>query len=178
MTSVRNIEIKIVEDQYPDNPRDDSNLGTMACYHKRYTLGDTPNIKIPDSVNSWNEAEEFIVKEHKACVILPLYLYDHSGLSIQVTPFNCKWDSGQVGFIFTTKERIREERGVRYVTKKQIAKATETLIYEVRDYNAYLSGECYGWSLIEDGEIIDECYGYNDRADAEAAANEAKKMVI
>lgn len=35
-------------------------------------------------------------------VMLPLYLYDHGGITINTTGFHCPWDSGQVGWIHTT----------------------------------------------------------------------------
>ena len=30
-------------------------------------------------------------------LMLPLYLYDHSGITMNTTGFSCPWDSGQVG---------------------------------------------------------------------------------
>ena len=32
--------------------------------------------------------------------ILPLYLYDHSGLTMSTNDFGDRWDSGCVGFIY------------------------------------------------------------------------------
>ena len=37
--------------------------------------------------------------------ILPLYLYDHSGLSMNTSGFSCPWDSGQVGWIYCNNEK-------------------------------------------------------------------------
>lgn len=45
----------------------------------------------------------------KYVVILPVYLYDHSYLSISTTKFSCQWDSGQVGWIYATKEKFIKE---------------------------------------------------------------------
>ena len=60
------------------------------------------------------EVLEKQVKELKAVIILPLYLYDHSGIAIKVGSFICKavhaeWDSGKIGFIYATKEDIKKK---------------------------------------------------------------------
>ena len=49
-------------------------------------------------------------------LILPLNLYDHSGLSMSVSSFigraqHAEWDSGQVGWIYATADSIRAEYG-------------------------------------------------------------------
>ena len=42
-------------------------------------------------------------------ITLPLYLMDHSGLAMQTTSFNDPWDSGQVGWIYVSKEDALKE---------------------------------------------------------------------
>ena len=44
-------------------------------------------------------------------ITLPLYLMDHSGLVMQTTSFNDPWDSGQVGWIYVSKEDALKEFG-------------------------------------------------------------------
>lgn len=44
-------------------------------------------------------------------IILPLYLYDHSGITMRTSKFSCPWDSGQVGWIYATKDTLRKETG-------------------------------------------------------------------
>lgn len=38
-------------------------------------------------------------------VILPVFVFEHSGTSISVSEFGDRWDSGQAGWIYTTKEQ-------------------------------------------------------------------------
>jgi hypothetical protein len=98
-----------------------------------------------------------ILEEH--IVILPLYLYDHSGLSMSTGAFSCPWDSGQVGWIYCTKKTVIEEYG--NWTAESVAKATKRLEQEVETYSEYLGGEVYGYQVIDsDGEVIDSCWGY------------------
>jgi hypothetical protein len=55
--------------------------------------------------------------------------------------FSCRWDSGQVGWIFVSKKKIREEYNVKRITKSLVSKVTELLINEVDIYDKYLTGE-------------------------------------
>jgi hypothetical protein len=113
--------VRIKRDDYPQSSREWDNLGTMVCGHKRYSLGDeqAQNTELYTSWDEWLYHE--VAKPNGGwdnIVALPLYLYDHSGLSISTAPFACPWDSGQVGWIYVTKSRIREEYGVKRVSEK------------------------------------------------------------
>ncbi len=89
-------------------------------------------------------AEEFIDDlGEDVCVILPLYLYDHSGITMNTTGFSCPWDSGQVGWVFVSKKKVREEYGVKRITESLVEKVTEILKGEVKTYDMYLTGELY-----------------------------------
>lgn len=95
--------LKIFVDEHAENPREWENLAVMVCWHRRYNLGDKHYFKDPDDFKKK-------VKE-KDNIILPLYLYDHSGITISTSPFGCQWDSGQVGFIYCSKKRFLKETG-------------------------------------------------------------------
>lgn len=87
--------------------------------------------------------EDYLRRELGARVILPLYLYDHSGLSMSVGAFSCPWDSGQVGVIFDTAES-REYLGCDKLSDDDIKAG---LIAEVEEYDKYLRGEIYNVSV-------------------------------
>ena len=102
--------ISIFQDTDPMNPRTDyDNAGTMVCFHSRYNLGDKHNFTL-------ESAREF--SRRKDIICLPLFLYDHSGITINTTGFSCPWDSGQVGFIYITKAKALKEWGVDINHKK------------------------------------------------------------
>lgn len=152
--------LEVTQDDYPYNPRHDENLSKMICFHNRYSLGDNHNYKHQD-YSGWAEMETAIIKNEKPAVILPLYLYDHSGITISTSPFSCRWDSGQVGFIFVSKEKLRNEFNIKNVTKKYIDKATKILLSELDTYDNYIRGEVYGYILLdENGEVEDSCGGF------------------
>jgi hypothetical protein len=48
-----------------------------------------------------------LTEQIQGLVILPLYLYDHGGITISCSPFSCPWDSGQVGWIYADYDMIK-----------------------------------------------------------------------
>ena len=164
-------KIKVTQETEPWSPRSDDNLGTMVCFHNRYDLGDKHNYKRED-YTKWPYLELDIIKREKVGVILPLYLYDHGGITMNTTGFNCRWDSGKVGFIFISKKKMLEEYGGKYVTKKLKERVEKYLVAEVETYDKYLRGEVYGvrvWKLKKNGKKkkeIHACWGFYDEDDA------------
>jgi hypothetical protein len=110
--------------------------------------------------------EEIVSKVLEAKVImLPLYLYDHSGITMNVGGFSCNWDSGMVGFIYCTKEKAVEEWGNKVCTKSVREKAIKCLKGEVEVYDQYLTGDVWGFEATvfkyHDGVDPDEA-GYDE----------------
>jgi hypothetical protein len=154
-----NTTLEIHNDESPESPRTWDNLGKMICHHKRYNLGDEHTIN-PNHYNSYDEMRKAIIRKEDVGVILPMYMYEHSGISIATTPFNCRWDSGQIGFILASKKKIRAEYGVKRITKKIIDYVTKILEAEVSVYNQYLINDVYGFKLFKDGKEVDACWGF------------------
>jgi len=169
---------KIEQDQVDESPRTAwDNLGTMLCAHRRYDLGDIKESKeIPwEDFNSLEEVKNHIEKEYDAAVILPLYLYDHSGLTISTSEFHDRWDSGVVGFIVVSKEKVRKEYSVKRISKKTLETVKSVLKSEVETYNQHLIGDVYGYRILDDNhneiESLWGIYGYQE------AEGEAKSQV-
>jgi hypothetical protein len=152
-------KVNIKRDSDPCNPREEfDNLGTMVCFHSRYNLGDKHEMTI-------EEARTFQKREN--IIILPLYLYDHSGITIKTTPFNDEWDSGCVGFIYITKEKVRKEYGWKIISKKRREKIEEYLRSEVKTYDQFLTGDVWGFETEKDS-----CWGfYGDYKDKSLEEN-------
>lgn len=159
--------IEIHYDDCGESPREWDNLGNMICFHNRYNLGDKQDLK-SESFDSWNEMAQHIIKELKAVIVLPLFLYDHSGISMKVGSFNgllpqghAEFDSGQVGFIYATKEQVLKNYMVKRLSKKILERAEDCLRSEVKVYDQFLRGEVYGFKILDkDGEEKDSCWGF------------------
>lgn len=154
-------KLEIFDDLNPCSPREFDNLGTMVCFHRRYNLGDETELKSSD-FSSWEELENYLYKEEDALIAIPVFMYDHSGLWINTTGFSCPWDSGQVGYIYVSKEKVRREYSCKRISKKLKKMIREMLCSEVDLYNDYLSGNVYGFTLTdkENAEEIDSSCGF------------------
>lgn len=150
---------EVLTDPDPQSPRENANLGTMLYKHRRYVLGDDLiNFEnFDDYLESANISPEEIVS-------LPLFLLDHSGLTLATTDFDDPWDSGCVGVIFTTYDKIKAEYGVSEVDPDLIERVGNMLENEVTEFNTYLNNEIYGFRLCEktqDGKWSEVESGWN-----------------
>lgn len=157
--------IRTFYEESPESPREWDNLGTMVCFHKRYNLGDKHNYKHND-YSGWDDMKKAIIKNENVGVILPLYLYDHSGITIATNPFSCPWDSGQVGFIYASKKNMLEGYGGKIVTKKVKERVINYLEGEVKTYDQYLKGEIYGVGVFKNDELVHSCFGFYSEEEA------------
>ena len=225
---------ELIHDQDPMNPREDAcHLGTMACWHRRYVLGDeqpsespeewirnmsgldddqldtakerfynllakkSPPQTLSDEIALWDRADELLSEKcqnlfDQKYISLPLYLYDHSGITMRCAAFSCPWDSGQVGIIYASKERLRQEYSSKLITPKIREKALAVLRAEVEEYDRFLTGDCWGYEIYEmdddpdmiaagyenDGYCVDSCWGFLGHEWAEQAAQEAMDYYV
>lgn len=176
----RGFDINIYPDDNPEDPREWDNLGTMVCFHRNYSLGDKHDF---DSVEEmWvslaedagfdvEELEEREMAEIEKIVyenytVLPLYLFDHSGITMSTRPFSCPWDSGQVGIIYVSNEKAKKE----LENYKGKTNAVDILVGEVETYDKYIRGDIYGY-MVEPShrnksiDCDDSCWGYYELED-------------
>lgn len=185
----RGFDINIYQDENPEDPREWDNLGTMVCFHERYNLGDKHSFDSPGEMNislavdvghdyenlydnvSEEEVEKIVNENY---VVLPLYLYDHSGITMSTRPFSCPWDSGQVGIIYVSRKKAKKEleqfhKGVSII---------EILTGEVETYDKFISGEVYGYNVEpthrnKSIDCDDSCWGFYDYEQMVSEAKEA-----
>lgn len=97
-----------------------------------------------DAKEAIQSAIDKVLEQH--IVELPLYLYDHSGITMSTGAFSCQWDSGQVGFNYITKDKIRAEYGWKNLTQARRERIEGYLKNEVQRYDDYLTGQVYGFT--------------------------------
>ena len=161
--------IRIVHDEYGENPRDNSDYGSvLLAFHGRYNLGDkdAPGFN-PRDYAGWSEMRATIEKRANPAVILPVYLYDHGGLSVSTEPFACAWDSGQLGWIYIPRSNLDTHYGIKRLTVKGRERLEKSLRAEIDELNTYLTEGCYGFIAEErtqDGwNEVDTCWGFVGR---------------
>ena len=177
-TTFGNYTIKVEQDSMAESPREWDNLGTMTCWHRNYNLGDV------NGRSTYTEQDDFwfdisgvedngedgdLKRARKVAfeknIMLPLYLYDHSGITMNTTGFSCGWDSGTVGWIHVSLEDVRKEYSVKRVSAKLRKRIETYLTNEVETYDNYITGNVYGFTITRedaDGEEIDvdSCWGF------------------
>lgn len=162
--------LTIEQDDSPLNPRTDfDNFGKMALVHPRYSLHNDTTLDIGDYLwrcrtqeGSFDLLKKDILKHYEVVVILPVYLYDHSGLLLNTAPFTCPWDSMQVGFIFMERKSILKAKpGYSRITKKLKDWAEKILKLELTTYSQYLNGDVWDYVIKDEtGEVVDSCCGF------------------
>ena len=195
-TDGRKLRLVIEQDEFPEDPRSWDILGTMLCCNQYYQLGDCNSNrdtelqlaeicrkygKSDEEIDEMTFAEEvqFILDQDNVCG-LPLWLYDHSGISMS-TERQCSWDSSFVGLIFVEKDFYLAQMCLKDEEDWK-AKAKETLKGEVKTYSDFLEGNVYEWTLYEptvvirqsmdgkelsreideEGEVVDSMVGFYD----------------
>lgn len=133
--------IDIELDDCAESPREWNDVSTIYHVHSRDDLGERV-----DEIDA-----EFLEREFDGGVWLPLYLFDHSGISVSTEPFSCRWDSGQVGVIGMTQEVMDKEFG------GDVEKAKSWLVGEVETFDSFLKGEVYYYCVYE--KVGCECCG-------------------
>jgi hypothetical protein len=162
-----------------ESPHDQADPAAMLVLHggRNYTFPNDAGIDFGE-FEGWSAVADELAKRHGALMLTPVYVYDHSGIALKAGartyPFDCPWDSAQVGFAYITQETYKAVVGKRYVGRpSQYKRAAELIEAEVRLYGQYVNGECYAYSIEDaDGEFVDSCGGYIGYEAVTEAANE------
>lgn len=151
-------QIEIVHDDSADNPIKDEETVKVVEWTGSYDLGNCETFADPEEFEDFCKAN----KVHR----LPLYLYDHSGLTVSTTPFGCQWDSGQVGWVFVTDEAAKtdlcpDDRDAKEHTYNGALEAT------VEELDTWLTGNVWGYVIKklcpccgEPRDVVDSCWGF------------------
>ena len=131
------MNLEIYYDVMASSPRSWGNFGTIVQGKSKYKVGDVE----VESLSEWFDNNKNIYK-------LPVYFYSHSGLTISTKPFNDRFDSGLLGYIF-----VKDNEGL---SSDVIAKILEN---EIAILNEYLQGNVFGYQIKENDEVIDSLAG-------------------
>lgn len=114
-------KLTIELDDMSESPREWDNLTNMVCWHRNYNLGDKHHfdtvhdmledlayqvgIEYDEEINT----PDLMTKLAPHYLIKPLYLYDHSGITMSTSneyPYNDRWDAGIVGYAYISKRDV------------------------------------------------------------------------
>lgn len=161
-------EIDIYPDLNPESPREWDNICLIFTAHRRCKFGDKNFYDGQKCIEALEQEKE------KGDIVLPLYIYEHGGITISLNPFSCPWDSGQVGFVLIPRKKMLEEFGKKIFTKGLKERAMKIAEGEVKTLDQWLQGDVYGYVVKKDDEEIDSCWGFYGQEDC---IEEAKGIV-
>lgn len=174
-TGKRDLE-ELITDLWLEHASNDELRDKIKQDHGKFTLSHAKGLI--NSGSTWKDRFEYYYRYEKNIVDnkidLPkcitwnfLYLYDHSGITISMTPFSCIFDSGIVGIIYMVDD---PKNPMAYEDQYKIMKQ------EVKTYDDYLTGNCYGFQIYDEtGKEIDSCYGF--LGDYEYCLEEARSQI-
>ena len=143
----------------------------MNLYNQTEYNGYHINIYYDDDARSPREAydnlgtlignfRESFLKEY---IALPVYLYDHSGVTISTSRFSCPWNSGFFGIIAVPLDKVRREYGWKNITAERRKRIEGYLQGEIETLDDYYTGEVFGYRITpedDDTEELDSCWGF------------------
>ena len=180
--------LKIEYDEYAESPREWDNLCTIFSQRGNWNIADNEFAYSRDEAP--DKYEEYKERQEKGEIFMcPVYMYDHSGQTISLSPFGDPWDSGVAAYIFVEKEKMLKETDATEENWKE--KAYKYMQSEIEIYDYYIRGEVYGWNLekaevtehkrVSDGKIWttveqepeDGCAGYYGDPEPSGLINDA-----
>lgn len=170
-TADNGYKLEIWYDEDAESPLEYEDLANIAFFHRRYDYAHN----IGKGFRDPEDYREFV--KDTPVIALPLFMLDHSGIAFNTGGFNDPWDSGQVGYVFVTLEQVRKEYSCKRVTAKVRERVLSYLRGFVKELNCYVSGDAYGYSIIDPyGNNIDSCGGFLGYKYAKEEANAAFKF--
>ncbi len=144
-------------DDSPEDPINDWDVpGKFALFHGRYALGNCrEEFKTPDDLHKW-------VRRHRKSIEFEfdVYMYDHSGIALSLWPFQCPWDSGQIGRVILKRSEVNRlvPKGTPKEERRKLAENYARGVLET--YEQYLNGDVGGYTV--EGDEVDEesCGGF------------------
>jgi hypothetical protein len=149
--------LRVKYDDDPQDPADSISTIRVVTWHAKYRIGDEQPSKSPTEyiellldADTRNMPQEDIWNLFSDIAIwLPVYGYDHSGLTISCSPFSCPWDSGRLGFVYVLIADVLRENNASELTQKLRDDTLARLRSRVSYFDDYLTGRVYDVVLDE-----------------------------
>jgi len=141
----------------PDPRQEFDNLGVLVFFHWRMSLGDSHPFTVEDDLP--NDIFEYY---GHGSILIPVYGMDHGTFYIRagrsfsdVDPGG--WDASCLGWAVMPEKVIEDE----FKGDRKMAEAA--LRSEIEEYASYVSGEVFGYVVInKHGERVESCWGFYD----------------
>ena len=134
----------------------ESNELIFVASHKRYSFPTNLTLDL-DSFDNWESVEKYLSKQGYKH-IQPVYMYEHSMIAFSLNNFSCRFDSGQLGFIASTKKGRKGQKAYKLYSQF------------LKDLQDYSNNNAKRIELIdENGEQIEFIECFDNRTAEEVA---------
>lgn len=157
----------------------DPNVGGLSMYPyyfewdgTGYQIGYDPTAEDGDDEAAAEMADELTIAEKLGLIEqtgevlwLPISAYEHGGITMWLGSirgrYDAMWDCGTLGFAYMERETVEKHLNVAYYGTWQKA-AENCMEGEMKDYDAYIQGLCYGYSIYDENSdnISGGCSGF------------------
>lgn len=173
--------VEIFTDHEAENPREEyDHLGAILHTHPRYDLGvrvsgeHEAEVYMLAEANCdsycqccgervYSDGSEWVHEdEDSACwekrvdlsavVVLPVFAYEHGGITLSTSEFSDPWDSGQVGVIFVPVEKVIRNLGKGTGYREARFWGARVLGAEIREFDQFLQGDVWGYRITYKGD--------------------------
>jgi len=152
---VQGLTVAIHQDTDPTSPEEnqDENAFLVTTKNRYFEVR-------PDWCQTPDNAEQLAETHY----LYPVLAYIHSGVALSLSAigqFSDPWDAGRIGTLAITKDA------------SEIPFPQEYAEGMIEEWNQYLSGDVWGYTITRKGEQIDSCWGFFgiDYAREEATAS-------
>lgn len=134
-------------DDDPESPRDWDNLGTLSGSARGTIFDEAPEASAAAAYLAARSA-------HGPILALPVYVHSQAYTIVQETG---DWGYAD-GIYFVPLAKVAEEYPGTFA--EQVTSARHTLRAELKNFNAYLAGEVYGYTVTGPEGLVDSCWDF------------------
>lgn len=137
-----NYKVTVRYDDTAESPREWDNVCDIITF--------STQVHIKEGVYKDMEASQFMreVEPKMDFFISPLYMYNHSGISLSLSPITCDWDTSKIGWVYVTLDRFKEHYFDDYTgSEEQKKKLTDAINGELSVFNDYYAGNVFYFTL-------------------------------
>lgn len=169
--------ITIEHDYDVPSPHEESPGCLLVMSHRRYSWPNDAEINF-SIFDGWDDIAAELRMHQGALAVTPVWAYDHSDVSFSTGErrgqFADRWDSGQAGLAYITRETWAEIQGTEWTgSDEQVAEARALIAADVETYGMWARGDTYAFEITgPDGEQVDACGGFIGWDSVTSAAND------
>ena len=139
------------------NPREWANLGKILIVPNKSHWVASPDDVINDDIalgynphEHWDNIrrEQLQLKKSDIAIAYPITKHEHGDISLTLG-FKEGWDYEVVGFVYATKQQVREWYGVSRLSKSILERAENCIQTELDTLSVWLNGKGYGYRVCD-----------------------------